>query len=96
MQQFAEGLNLKGCKAYLGCAVCKSSFPVSKSSTRQTTRVLELVHEDLMGQCKRSKVLVIVDDYSRFGFCYLLKSKIEVIQKFKQWVSFVERRYKQQ
>uniref|UniRef100_A0A2D4K5N5 GAG-pre-integrase domain-containing protein n=1 Tax=Micrurus paraensis TaxID=1970185 RepID=A0A2D4K5N5_9SAUR len=98
MNQYAEGLHVKECKAYLDCAVCKTSkskaFPISKSSTRQTTRALELVHETLVGPMQTSLggakyMLVIVDDYSRFGFCYLLKSKTEVLQKFKQWIRFV-------
>ena len=79
------------------CKLVKSQMaPKGKISTRQTKRPFELVHTDLIGSFASSLggaryVLVLVDDYSRYSFCYLLKSKTEVFNSFKSWVKFVER-----
>nr|CAI72292.1 putative polyprotein [Phytophthora infestans] len=71
-----------------------TTFP-SRSLTR-TTRVLELVHTDVMGPMRTiSKggakyVLTFVDDYSRFVVAYFMKSKSEVGSKLKEFKALYE------
>ena len=38
-------------------------------------------------------VLVIVDDFTRYGFCYLMKNKSEVFNHFRNWLAYVEKRF---
>ena len=68
-----------------------ASFP-SRLLTK-TSRVLELVHTDVMGPMRTlSKggakyVLTLVDDYSRYVVAYFLKKKSEVTGKLMEFRS---------
>lgn len=74
-----------------------TSFP-SRSVTK-TSRVLELVHTDVMGPMRTlSKggakyVLTLVDDYSGFVVAYFLKKKSEVAGKLKEFQAFYENQW---
>ncbi|GMF45505.1 unnamed protein product [Phytophthora fragariaefolia] len=81
-----------------GCMKGKQTveaFP-SRSETK-TSRVLELVHTDVMGPMKTSSkggamyVLTFVDDFSRYGVAYVLKKKSEVASKLKEFMRFYEK-----
>ena len=71
-----------------------ASFP-SRTLTK-TSRVLELVHTDVMGPMRTlSKggakyVLTIVDDYSRYVVAYFMKNKSEVAGKLKEYQALYE------
>lgn len=73
------------------------SFP--KSSQQKTTKVLQLVHSDVMGPMKTTSnggaryLLTFVDDYSRFVTGYFLKKKSEVADKFIHYKSQVENQW---
>ncbi|XP_060538760.1 uncharacterized protein LOC132709358 [Pantherophis guttatus] len=51
MPEFAKGLDLKGCKVFLDCAVCKKAkskaAAIPKHTTRLSTRIFDLVHIDI-------------------------------------------------
>ncbi|XP_060546163.1 uncharacterized protein LOC117661243 [Pantherophis guttatus] len=51
MPEFAKGLDLKGCKVFLDCAVCKKAkaAAIPKCATRLSTRIFDLVHTDIVG-----------------------------------------------
>uniref|UniRef100_A0AAV1UDV4 Integrase catalytic domain-containing protein n=1 Tax=Peronospora matthiolae TaxID=2874970 RepID=A0AAV1UDV4_9STRA len=73
------------------------TFP-SQSLTRMS-RVLELVHTDVMGPMKTvSKggvrfVLTFVDDYSRFVAAYFMKHKSEVAARLSEFKAFYENQW---
>ncbi|POM74041.1 Integrase catalytic core protein [Phytophthora palmivora] len=73
-----------------GCMKGKQTVTTFPSrSERKTSRVLELVHTNVMGPMKTvSKgwsryVLTCVDDFSKFVVVYFLKSKSEVVAKYQ-------------
>ncbi|KAK9074991.1 hypothetical protein SSX86_003310 [Deinandra increscens subsp. villosa] len=81
-----------------GCLVAKQtrkSFP--HEAQWRASKPLELLHADLCGpitpQSKggNSYFLLIVDDFSRYMWVYLLKSKDEALSYFKIFKSKVER-----
>ncbi|CAN1215725.1 Retrovirus-related Pol polyprotein from transposon TNT 1-94, partial [Linum perenne] len=67
------------------------SKPVISSS-----RILELIHVDLFGPANvmtmggKFYCFVLVDDYSRFCWVFLLKSKDETVSKFKIWTKKIQ------
>ena len=80
-----------------GCAAGKQQRnPFSRIEKKDTTKILELIHSDLMGPLKpqtlqgKSYVLTFIDDCSRRSWIYLLKSKDETLEKFKIWKNMVE------
>ena len=62
-----------------------------------TTRVLELLHRDLMGPMQvenlggKRHAYVVVDDYSRFTWVKFIKEKSEVFEVFKELCQQVQR-----
>lgn len=82
-----------------GCAKGKAqrkSHP-SKHPDHRSTAPLELVHADLMGPITPATpygyqyIFVIVDDYSRKSWTYLLKHKNDARYKFRDFVARAER-----
>uniref|UniRef100_A0AAV1TS81 Polyprotein n=1 Tax=Peronospora matthiolae TaxID=2874970 RepID=A0AAV1TS81_9STRA len=80
-----------------GCMKGKQTvakFPHCSSS--KTSRVLELVHTDMMGPMNNPSkggakyVLTFVDDYSRYVVAYFLKKKSEVAIKLREFMTFYE------
>ncbi|GMF45584.1 unnamed protein product [Phytophthora fragariaefolia] len=71
-----------------------AAFP--SGSRTKASRVLELVHTDVMGPMKTlSKggakyVLTLVDDHSRYVEAYFMKKKSEVASKLKEFNAFYE------
>ena len=73
------------------CGTCqrgkqtKGSFKSKNVVT--TSRTLELLHMDLLGPTRTTSLggkryaLVIIDDFSRYGYIYLLKEKAEMCLK---------------
>ena len=80
-----------------GCAVGKQHREdlvplVDKAPTQK----LDLVHSDLVGPLSRSVnghkyILTFIDDCSRMSWIYVLKSKNETFDFFKEWQAHVER-----
>ena len=100
-----SGINTPKCSTYLNCNVCKRSklkaAAVAKVSHRQTKRILSLVHMDLCGPLPTTiggakYFLVLVDDYSRFCFVYMLKHKSEAVHKIKEWFALMKTQFPQQ
>jgi transposase InsO family protein len=79
-----------------GCAQgknIKNSFPKRNSKAEG---VLELVHSDVCGPMPSSSIngyvyyVSFIDDYSHKTWVYLLKSKDEVFNKFKEFKALIE------
>ncbi|KAL3662242.1 hypothetical protein V7S43_019078 [Phytophthora oleae] len=83
-----------------GCMKGKQTvahFP--SRSLSKTTKVLQLVHTDVMGPMKtKSKggaryVLTFVDDYSKYVVAYFITKKSEVPVKFKTFMNLYENQW---
>ncbi|CAH0478581.1 unnamed protein product [Peronospora belbahrii] len=74
-----------------------ATFPHCSSS--KTSRVLELVHTDVMGPMTNPSkgganyVLTFVDDYARYVVTYFLKKKSEVAIKLSEFKTFHEKQW---
>lgn len=72
----------------------RRSFP--RSSQSNTSNVLELIHSDVCGPMQTESIngskyfLTFIDDYSRMTWVYFMKSKSEVLSKFKIFKPYVE------
>ena len=85
------------------CDVCEKakhkrhSYQSESHETRKTP--FDLIHSDKWGSTPSNGLhglrwfLVFVDDCSRFSWIYLLKHKLEVILKIKQFVQMIERQF---
>nr|GEY16282.1 hypothetical protein [Tanacetum cinerariifolium] len=81
------------------CVSCISSKMTRKHFSQKTEKVkdvLGLIHTDVCGPLRRvskkgsSYFITFTDDYSRYGYVYLLKHKHEVFETFKVFKSEVE------
>ena len=90
----------KECEACVLGKMQKKPFP--KQSQHRATRPYEIVHSDVCGPMQvESKgvsryMLTFTDDYSRYTTAYFIKSKSEVLSKFKEYVNSVEKHTDQQ
>ena len=81
------------------CATCEIGkshrlpFPSSKTTT---SRILELVHSDLLGPIETKSlggaryVLLFLDDFSHKSFVYFLESKQETVKQFEIFKKYTE------
>jgi transposase InsO family protein len=82
----------------LECPLGKQKrLPLTKDSQKKPTRLLELIHTDLMGPMQSltagrncAYVLTFVDDASRYAWTYLLKTKSAAFSCFQKWLALVE------
>src|SRR5664279_5191168 len=69
--------------------------PFAKSFERASD-LLELVHSDVCGPMSTTAIggyeyfVTFMDDFSRYGYVYLMKHKSETLEKFKEFQSEVE------
>ena len=67
-----------------------------KAKGYRAKEVLDLVHTDLCGPMSTSArggyeyFITFIDDYSRYGYIYLMRHKSEVFDKFKEFKAEVE------
>ena len=63
---------------------------------RRAQDLLELIHSDVCGPISIQArggyeyFITFIDDYSRFGYVYLMKQKSEAFEKFKEFRAEVE------
>ena len=81
-----------------GCAAGKHHrAPFVRIEEKQQTEILGLVHSDLVGPLNpktpqgKAYVLTFIDDCTRRSWIYLLASKDETLEKFKEWKTMVEK-----
>jgi transposase InsO family protein len=80
------------------CIKCAKGKQTSmrKYTTNHITNVLELIHTDIYGSfpttTRNGHVYFIsfIDDYSRYGYIYLIKENAQVLDTFKSFMSEVE------
>ena len=67
-----------------------------KAEGYRAKEVLDLVHTDLCGPMSTSArggyvyFITFIDDYSRYGYIYLMRNKSEAFEKFKEYKTKVE------
>lgn len=91
-------LRLKNFERQLQCEVCAvakcTSLPFEQSKTRPKNP-LDIIHSDVSGIVRLPTVgnfnyfVTFIDGYSRYATIYLIKSKDEVFQKFKEYKAAV-------
>ena len=65
-------------------------------AVHSTTGVLNYIHSDLWGPSKHPTLsggryfLTLIDDYSRKVWVFILKTKDESFERFKEWKAMVE------
>jgi hypothetical protein len=79
-----------------GCAQGKNINNPFPKSDNKAEGILELVHSDVCGPMPSTSLsgyvsyISFIDDYSRKTWVYFLKSKDEVLKKFKEFKALVE------
>ena len=69
-------------------------------STTKTTEALELVHSDVCGKMQMKSLggaeyfLTLTDDKTRYTWVYMLKTKDQVFDCFRQWKALAEKQSK--
>ena len=86
-------------ESYDECEACLFGKMTKSPFTKQGERVsdlLRLLHSDVCGPVKSSArdsfhyFITFTDDYSRFGYVYLMKHESESIERFKEFKNNVE------
>ena len=78
------------------CLEGKMTMRPFKAKGYRAKEVLELVHSDLCGPLSTSArggyeyFVTFIDDYSRYGYIYLMHHKSETFEKFKEFKAEVE------
>ena len=73
--------------------------PLPKQSSHRATKPFQIVHSDVCGPMQvMSKggsryMLTFTDDYSRFVNTYFIKTKGEVLTKFKEYVNYIQKQF---
>ena len=68
-----------------------------KAKGYRAKEILDLVHVDLCGPMSTSVrdgyeyFISCIDNYSRYGYVYLMRHKSEVFEKFKEYKAEVEK-----
>ncbi len=85
-------INLPVCEHCLAGKACRKPF----GRASRVSHPLELVHSDICGPVNvkarhgASYFLTFIDDYSRFGYVYLISHRYEVLDCFKRFLAEVE------
>ncbi|KAH9717203.1 hypothetical protein KPL71_021739 [Citrus sinensis] len=78
------------------CILGKASSLKFESAVHSTKKKLAYIHSDLWGPAQVDSLggcryfLSFIDDYSRMVWVYVLKTKDEVLERFKRWKILVE------
>ncbi|KAJ1518865.1 hypothetical protein ONE63_011517 [Megalurothrips usitatus] len=93
-------LGLKRAPKQDSCDVCVEAKiinpPFPKKSAERSEKPLDLIHSDVGGKYKPKSLgqgqyyVTFIDDYSQYNKVYILKSKDEVFDKFKEYQAEVE------
>ena len=83
------------CESYLEGKMTKRPF---KAKGYRATKPLELVHTDVCGPMRVQArggyeyFVNFTDDYSRYGFVYLMRQKSETFDKFREYKAEAEKK----
>lgn len=96
----ADGINFIDDKEVLAnCETCamgkQARLPFGKSESR-STELLQLIHSDVCGPMENESIgrsrymLTFIDDYSKKVFCYFIRQKSDVFERFTEFKALVE------
>ena len=92
-----ESLGYESFDACEPCLLGKMTKTPFSGTMEQATDLLEIIHTDVcdpMSVDARGKYryfLTFTDDLSRYGYIYLMKHKSEIVERFKEFQSEVEK-----
>ena len=99
--KLVEGMSCSSGEVNRECEECAQEkmyrILFSKKSEKGTHQPLQLVHSDLCGPMNVDSVggskyvLTFTDDYTRYVTAYFIKSKCEVLSKFVEYVTMMEK-----
>ena len=102
--KIAEGIDIKPCDVFGVCECCikakMSRKSVPKKSESRASEILELIHTDVCGPMQTTTpsgnryFMTMIDDHSKFTKVYLLKNKSEVPNKIKEYVKYVQTKFR--
>jgi hypothetical protein len=81
------------CESYLLEKITKSPFI---GQSERTSDLLGLVHTDVYGsmssvvRCDFQYFITFIDDFSRYGYMYLMRHKSKSFEKFKEFQNEVQ------
>ena len=93
---FSESLGYESFDACEQCLMGKMTKTLFYETMERATDLLEIIHTDVCGPMNVEArggyryFLTFTDDFSRYGYIYLMKHKSETFQKFKEFQSEVE------
>ena len=91
-----EPLDFDGFPVCESCLEGKMTKRPFNAKGRRAQDLLELVHSDLCGPMSTQArggyeyFITFIDNYSRFGYVYLMKQNSEAFEKFKEFKAEVE------
>lgn len=104
LEHQADNFQIKPCQVKQVCECCIASKmtrkPLPKKSEHKSSEILELVHTDICGPMQtvtpggNRYFMTMIDDYSKYTVLYLLKNKSEATGKIKEYVKFVQTKFR--
>ncbi|TLX69973.1 DDE-type integrase/transposase/recombinase, partial [Labilibacter sediminis] len=91
-----ESFDLKSDDTYESCILGKMTKSPFTGSCERGEGLLDLIHTDVCGPFRTTTkdanrfYVTFTDDYSRYGYIYLIKHKSETFEKFKEFKHEVE------
>ena len=79
----------------IDCIKGKQTKHTKKGATR-SSQLLEIIHTDICGPFdipsfnKEKNFITFIDDFSRYGFVYLLNEKSQSVEAFEEFINEVE------
>ena len=98
-QKLVSGMDFQSAKESDFCEGCahgkqnRASFPKGQAS--RASEILEIVHSDVCGPMQEDSLggsryfVTFIDDKSRFTAVYFMKTKDQVLEKFKEYEAMV-------
>lgn len=103
MVEFAANMKIENCDHGDTCEIClqckKTRDPFPQKSFTKSAGKLDLIHTDVCGPLQiptprgNKYILILIDDYSKYSFIYLLKQKSDVCEKIKEFVEMMKTQY---
>lgn len=102
-KNLVHGMNISSIDVSRQCEACIDGkmTRLSFESRKRAKRVLEIVHTDVCGPVTQTSFegyryfVSFLDDFTHFSTIYCMKTKDEVFEKFKQYLSMVRSKFNQ-
>jgi hypothetical protein len=104
LEQQLDNFGISQCQVKKVCECCIEAKltrkPLPKKSDSRSSELLDLIHMDVCGPMQtvtpggNRYFMTMIDDHSKYTVLYLLKNKSEVQTKIKEYVKFVQTKFK--